>query len=147
MTTNQTIDGVPRELLERMYRLLAWGGNSKNAALELRALLDAPAKPEPIYPAVPFSSRATYPRQPQPKPAAQPQGEPVAWIVTDMNDDTYFAYDKQTPNDKPLYAEQPTLVAVVLPERMTLRSSDGSETYETKAWNACLDEVIRLNTK
>ena len=37
------------------------------------------------------------------QPAAQCQGEPVAWIVTDMNGDSYFAYDKQTPSDKPLY--------------------------------------------
>lgn len=35
------------------------------------------------------------------------QGEPVAWIVTDMNGDSYFAYDKQTPDDEPLYASHP----------------------------------------
>jgi ElaB/YqjD/DUF883 family membrane-anchored ribosome-binding protein len=34
---------------------------------------------------------------------------------------------------------------VVLPERMTLHGSDGKPTYETKAHNACLDEVARLN--
>lgn len=34
---------------------------------------------------------------------------------------------------------------VVMPERMDLRSCDGSQTYETKAWNACLDEFARLN--
>jgi len=35
---------------------------------------------------------------------SQPRrGEPVAWIVTDMNGDSYFAYDKQTSSDKPLY--------------------------------------------
>lgn len=40
------------------------------------------------------------------------QGEPVAWIVTDMNGDSYFAYDKQTPSDKPLYTSQPASVSV-----------------------------------
>jgi hypothetical protein len=35
---------------------------------------------------------------------------------------------------------------VVLPERMTLHGSDGKPTYETKAHNACLDEVARLNS-
>lgn len=45
MTTNQTIDGVPRELLERCARELSIGIGPapKNRAQELRALLDAPA--------------------------------------------------------------------------------------------------------
>ena len=34
-------------------------------------------------------------------------GEAVAWIVTDMNGDSYFAYDRQTPRDTPLYAAPP----------------------------------------
>lgn len=37
------------------------------------------------------------------QPAEQHLGEPVAWMVTDMNGDSYFAYDMQTPADKPLY--------------------------------------------
>lgn len=36
-------------------------------------------------------------------PASPQAAQPVAWIVTDMNGDSYFAYDRQTPNDKPLY--------------------------------------------
>jgi len=45
MTTNQTIDGVPRELLERCARELSTGTGPapKNRAQELRALLDASA--------------------------------------------------------------------------------------------------------
>ena len=45
MTTNQTIDRVPRELLERCARELSIGIGPapKNRANELRALLDAPA--------------------------------------------------------------------------------------------------------
>lgn len=38
--------------------------------------------------------------------------EPVAWIVTDMNGDSYFAYDRQTPSDKPLYTSPPAPVMV-----------------------------------
>lgn len=79
--------------------------------------------------------------------AAQPQGEPVAWIVTDMNGDSYFAYDKQTPNDKPLYTEQPAPVAVVLPERRAVSPSSREQAMCANTWNACLDEVTRLNTK
>jgi hypothetical protein len=44
-----------------------------------------------------------------------------------------------------LEAGQPATAKVVLPERMELRSSDGSETYETKAWNACIDATAKLN--
>lgn len=38
--------------------------------------------------------------------AATP-AEPVAWIITDINGDSYFAYDRQTPSDTPLYAHPP----------------------------------------
>lgn len=47
-----------------------------------------------------------------------------------------------------LYAEQPAPVAVVLPERKTwdgLRATACN--LKGEAWNACLDEVTRLNTK
>ncbi|MBW1249017.1 hypothetical protein I7860_20270 [Pseudomonas tolaasii] len=116
MTTNQTIDGVPRELLELIYN----GGYCKPHVMgELRAMLDGPK-----CSACNDTGKMHEPGQ-EPgectacfkEPAATPQGEPVAWIVTDMNGDSYFAHDRQTPSDKPLYAEQPAPVAVVLPER------------------------------
>jgi len=81
MTTNQTIDGVPRELLESFA---AYVSDSPNAIMrarvkELRALLDAPVecrckrygKGNPHWPCPVHAA-----------PAAQPQGEPVAWRVT-----------------------------------------------------------------
>jgi hypothetical protein len=47
---------------------------------------------------------------------------------------------------EPIYAEQPAPVAVLLPQR---RSWSGIASWkqraEVNAWNACLDEVIRLN--
>jgi hypothetical protein len=79
MTTNQTIDGVPRAALEIM--LSGKGGLAQAAAAhELRALLDAPTSAE--------DGRWGY-KNGDPEtgdqgdlawiPAAQPQGEPVAY--------------------------------------------------------------------
>lgn len=44
-----------------------------------------------------------------------------------------------------LLGEQPAPVVVVFPERSNERDHAGDFTYEEKAWNACLDEVKRLN--
>ena len=60
------------------------------------------------------------------EPAAQHQDEPVS---------------KGKPVAK-LHAEQPAPVAVVMPERMDPRDPYDSEANQ---WNACLDEVARLN--
>ncbi|WDH24988.1 hypothetical protein [Pseudomonas chlororaphis] len=79
------------------------------------------------------------------------QGEPVAPFYisnADFNrlvsDDTAIASvrigrEKRGPFTEPLYAAPPAPVAVVLPERMysLLPGAD--------YWNACLDEVARLN--
>ncbi|WP_449103576.1 hypothetical protein [Pseudomonas veronii] len=107
MTTNQTIDGVPRVLVE-------WMANSGEllellglCSGELRALLDAPAEPKPTglsqgwnltrkhdgfvvghqsvaYPpdekAIERAERDGYVWVPFLVPAAQPQGEPVALL-------------------------------------------------------------------
>src|SRR5690606_11351345 len=43
MTTNQTIDGVPRDLLERIAEVLLRGGSASTPYRELRALPDEPA--------------------------------------------------------------------------------------------------------
>lgn len=49
MSNNQTIDGVPRELLEYAVALIDKAGQRGNVSIELRALLDAPAvKPRPF---------------------------------------------------------------------------------------------------
>lgn len=131
MTTNQTIDGVPRDLIEDALAIAtthATANWSAGVRDKLRALLDKEVSGD---------SRAP-----------QHQGEPVAWIVTDMNGDSYFAYDRQTPNDKPLYAEQPAPVAVVMPSRLSWSGiASTKQRAEVNAWNACLDEVTRLNTK
>ncbi|MDB1108124.1 hypothetical protein [Pseudomonas extremaustralis] len=100
MTTNQTIDGVPRELLERAAKAIEKHHGSLQwvIASELRALLDAPAETEAVHEVqwnsihgpegwkvvdAPTYHRCTGPlwdRRITHKPAAQPQGEPVAWM-------------------------------------------------------------------
>ena len=52
MTTNQTIDGVPRELLEPFATYVSDSPNAimRARAKELRALLDAPANPPTCLP-------------------------------------------------------------------------------------------------
>lgn len=83
MTTNQTINGVPRELRALLERIVEEPRDvdaqvSRQAAVdELRALLDAPV----------CSNCAGLERNvpcPDCKPAAHPQGEPVP-ITGDMN--------------------------------------------------------------
>ena len=103
--------------------------------------------------------------------AAQPQGEPVAIVVEQThNYANYLVFgssipgvqqpvpvvkrkahllDQSLPTGTKLYAEKPAPVSVVLPERNVVRvykpiRIDGTELAQV--WNACLDEVTRLNT-
>lgn len=114
-TNNQTIDGVPRELLSIYLGEIK--GNRHDAGEKLRALLDAPI-PFPGYPPVPEDRKL---------PAAQPHGEPVAYL-DDNGKFVFIGYEKLRTacwvdaNDraipeawKPLYAEQPAPVTVVMP--------------------------------
>ncbi|MDY7067813.1 hypothetical protein PsexTeo8_43060 [Pseudomonas extremaustralis] len=159
MTTNQTIDGVPRELLREWLKAL----NSRDSVPvairkmrnELRALLDAPADPKPTglsqgwnltrkhdgfvvghqsvaYPpdekAIERAERDGYVWVPFLVPAAQPQGEPVAWMQPGQGG-MCISNEVKLHSLKiggapacavsgysvPLYAEQPAPVAVVLP--------------------------------
>ena len=85
--------------------------------------------------------------------AAQARGEPVAWQFYQdgkwWNGNDRIQDHLQNTIDagfkvRNLYAEQTAPVAVVLPER---RAQDGwqSLTSQDLDWNACLDEVARLN--
>lgn len=104
MTTNQTIDGVPRDLLDRIFRhLFVEPALNRDDGKKLRALLDAPAvKPRPFgYWLTPktCAGLAMFQREliEDPvltasvveyfhvtplydTPGSQPQGVPVAWI-------------------------------------------------------------------
>ena len=135
MTTNQPIDGVPRELLipieitahhtEDLLRFfdtceddqgydvpkprmksLARVGLIRSTGFSRYEITDLG------YSAVEILC----------KPAAQPQGEPVAWRVTGRGGLTVtpeypkWAVGERGLTTTPLYAEQPATVAVVMPE-------------------------------
>ena len=163
MTTNQTIDGVlvPRELALRILESIGFG-----EAMELRALLDADrctscdGSGEYIDALGDWRGYCSCAAGValESKPAAQPQGEPVAWKNFDGEGGFDFTEDKETAERwkisngsftgwlTPLYAEQSAPVAVVLPERKCDRKLGQAlmENYRS-GWNACLDEVTRLN--
>ena len=115
MSQNQTIDGVPRKALEQALKLAAVfddGGDGADAESArgvvwiLRALLDAPA--------VSLADEGEM-------PAAQPQGEPVAWRyresegaqwrLTDMPPSTWY-FDPRQYEVRNLY-ERASPAAVV----------------------------------
>lgn len=141
MTTNQTIDGVSRAALEMLIADKAPHYAKTIARKELRAQLDAP---EVLV--VPLTGPKEW--LDSLKPA---KGEPVAWYKPHWSGKSAEwrlgaeLTDAVFPEMwKPLYAEQPAPVAVVMPEH---RDSDlRSPVFGfAKGWNACLDEVARLN--
>lgn len=191
MNNNQTIDGVPRALLDLCYRALNGGDNQLSgmehgqAFRELRALLDAPAAEERGashgFEQSPNTCRhderagvwwrewsitrtgreccacGSVEEDPV-EPAAQPQGEPVAYQRKSKTEGAEWHYihgcdvaeaQRLGYEVRPLYAEQPAPVALVLPERkpepscMTAVDDD----REAAIWNARLDEATRLNQK
>lgn len=183
MTTNQTIDGVPRELLERLIDSYACHDNNPHCHLssdqeaidDLRALLDAPAcktchdqgevptgettyqghwqPPEPVMESCPECGG---------EPAAQPQGEPVAWEVTGggvkpglFTFKPGWAADDSAYTVRALvYAEQPSPVAVVHPfaekvirklERFQECADDGQGADIGRHWFDLLTQLGLLN--
>lgn len=226
MTTNQTIDGVPRKALADFIEYSVPGPYEQREKweadkAELRALLDAPAVDSPIpqhfveacdkfdwtpEEALRFyadgkhfdtdrgrtrilctgaiashalkSMGESYAEMKGIEPAAQPQGEPVAWATNrggvlelfnserEALDDLKEWRTNAPPHDvstgpirlyaeqpapglwvasQSLYAEQPAPLAVVLPERKRVHPSSPLHA-EAEQWNACLDELKRLNT-
>lgn len=129
MTTNQTIDGVSRELVEWAYCLsCSMGYRADPRTAQMRALLDKEVSGD---------SRAP-----------QTQGEPVAWLNVATGHVTTSAvvvmdWDDEKEQVQSLYAEQPAPVAVVLPPCAT--AQDFNDESMASGWNACLDEVTRLN--
>lgn len=175
MTTNQTIDGVPRELLERACVNIFRTTGGQKVVDELRALLDAPA-PAPVPVAwmrFDDDQKAIFTRSKRSRnsealyahptayrhaaPAAQSKGEPVACAtirVERLNDRLCATVARFDVDQLPVgslinvYAEQPAPVAVKLPERKNVSVGVLSESNtHNQGWNACLDEVTRLNTK
>lgn len=176
MTTNQTIDGVPREavsalekardVLRAIIRDKAAGVHYASAQAachqisatldDLRALLEAPC-PFPGYPPVPEDRKL---------PAAQPQGEPVAWLIQCQHSGLV---EQSEPNDKsdrpdewsdsfPVFRRPAAPIAVprlemahVVRAHMEITGCPVLTSNQCHALamklNACLDEVTRLNAK
>lgn len=131
MTANQTIDGVPRELLERaLLDAQRVRFATDKQVIELRALLDAPAQPsevEALRAAVEkwkgiagrrTAERTEFMNERDDLKAAQHQGEPVAWMyehdgmVHNEQFKPLFYVNRQVGVREPwsetaLYAEQP----------------------------------------
>jgi len=205
MTTNQTIDGVPRELLDWIFEcnVRQFFMERHDKLKELRALLDEPAAPVAPCAIADALESAQWPNTSignkvlvaaaitELRKAAQPQGEPVAWIgckhklpdegehvlvkyatiegleivhgakrhkLFDNMDHLFWVNDRGEsmrgevaawiPMSRLLGipAEQPAPVAVVLPERRAaIDSEDPALLMAVATWNACLDEVTRLN--
>ncbi|QLG93574.1 hypothetical protein HZF02_17120 [Pseudomonas yamanorum] len=184
MTTNQTIDGVPRGLLERLLNAGEWQKldfersdspfkvGIVSTVNELRALLDAPTAlgeidltPKRLAHAegvieqqnnLIASLRAELVESY--RTVAQPQGEPVAWVECspawlesggDCATAPRLCIGREgISHMHPAHAEQPVPVAVLLPGKRTNFDYKylGDDGYvAAKEWNACLDEVTRLN--
>ncbi|MBP6954502.1 MAG: hypothetical protein KBC45_08775 [Pseudomonas sp.] len=156
MTTNQTIDGVPRAWLEE-YESLA--DLASGDAQRLRALLDAPADTRTeTVPKHKFDTLVQH--------CKRLDGE-VAKARAHVNEITLYQQNAvwfwqhdgedfleslscpiiiQPHHLRELLkgvvpAEQPAPVAVVLPERRDFSPQSDSEW----GWNTCLDELKRLN--
>lgn len=177
MTTNQTIDGVPRELLERIREKLSqtdYTWSSGDPEDELRALLDAPAcktcngaghvsdgEIDCFAEGTPYENGpiACIKDCPECKPASQPQGELVA--VFDIDHTGYrckVVLDPSKPfppSGTKLYAEQPAPVAVALPARPRAEEEEYERMtdYEKGLLHGGIelwdkiDEATSLNTK
>ncbi|MEW5700294.1 hypothetical protein [Pseudomonas synxantha] len=146
MTTNQTIDGVPRSLLQSLYTdtVQQWGVGG-NAAGQLRALLDADKVNNRQMGLMQFVEAHPI------KPAGQPQGVPVHQCQSCKGRGTMptrHAGEGETEYRArcKLYAEQPAPVAVVLPER--LNHSDGLHTYEyVTGHNDAIDKMLGAKSR
>lgn len=119
MTTNQTIDGVPRELLERLSGPFTGGKHriGVEALHELRALLDA--KPVMCHGCMGDGVSHDHFDSAGKCKVAQHQGEPVAEVyrgpVSGISRIRWIDY-KTAPVGTKLYAEQPAPVAVGMPD-------------------------------
>ena len=167
MTTNQTIDGVPRELLEALVSIHPSDTRYRLAKEELRALLDAPVcktcnGTRLVSDGALHCSSGGIPFEnglidcvkdcPDCAPAAQPKGEPVAWMykreggeclgqLVQMESDSLkdvregkvcqgrrILWPREDYIDwKPLYAEQPAPVADPLAKGFTTLESENGK--------------------
>lgn len=147
MTTNQTIDGVPRELMISFPRELSD---------ELAELIAEKARvcgggAFDIWEAI-CEQFGT--------PASLPQGEPVAWMFKYLShgdsppyrsfEVTDFHQNPKAPGiaqHTPLYAEQPAPVAVAHTMQSVMEAVERSKEYTVLTSNQCAALAVSLNTK
>lgn len=144
MTTNQTIDGVPRELAELCAQCLSNSGYCSEANT-LRALLVAP--PRPDWKTLHAAMQLQRDHWRDKAMGSQPQGEPVEigyiehskefdWNESGVNNRLIWTMPMDQRHKIPqhykvmLYAEQPAPVAVALPERLTAAELEELEVIE-----------------
>ncbi len=144
MTTNQTIDGVSRKLLaEALAGFEALGIHAY--ARELRALLDADKVNNRQMGLMQFVEAHPI------KPARHPDAIIEGVMTSAGISHAIFASTVSLKHGEQvkLYAVQPAPVAVVIPERKRADHCDESQGvksyFEELGWNACLDELKRLN--
>lgn len=133
MTANQTIDRVPglRALLAETYN---HHGTTTNHRDRLCALL-----------------METQAAQPQAEPVARHPDAIIEGVMTSVGiSHAIYASTVTLKHGEQvkLYAEQPAPVAVVLPERLAMTGRglmDAPTVNHHLGWNACLDELKRLN--
>ena len=168
--TNKPMLSVERELIagicddfEAGRHLKACAGASK-----LRAILEDQHRPPPVklycnVSNVHITCNEDGSYTINPMPAAQHQGEPVAWSLEvegyttvlyenyqkALSEQEHFRGRGRTAEIHPLHREQPAPVAVVLPERKTKADYSGYiEQFQSEAaglYNSALDDVARLN--
>lgn len=164
MTTNQTIDGVPRYLLEKLWRScngMLWN----SVADEIRTLLEAGVCMHDWFKSEINSIPDYCTLCGIEKLAAQPQGEPVAHCLLRRNGSGEWVNDAKSWVDgapsreiiaecekhpelyrvRLAYAEPPAPVAVALPERLLGDDGVCTESHYASGWNTCIDELKRLN--
>jgi len=154
MTTNQTIDGVPRELLEN-FASYAEGSASGEVQLwvrKLRALLDktdagisaSTQKVVPLKLLIDLSKPLVEDVDLHARISARNE-------LRDLlgDDGVWVASAPSVPFEQHLKvisgSEQPAPVAVVLPERREPTQDNPYLSDADREWNACVDELKRLN--
>lgn len=127
MTTNQTIDGVPRALLEKLYSCAR--GLEALEWVELRALLDEPANKCGNCGAETVQAcndrGCFFLESGNGEPAAQPHGKTQAWELSKGGmKHAIFTFRPSWADEEGfevrelIYAEQPAPVAVVLDDNV-----------------------------
>jgi hypothetical protein len=126
----ELIDGIPRELLNRVLNPITSEGYL-NAKHELVALMDAAPvverQAEPIY---------------QVRYLGEGGGGWIDVEKGEFNKDSLGISNYQT---RTVFTSPPAPVAVVLPARNTDFSGSHRQVAYAGGWNACLDKVKELN--